>query len=67
LRRLREIEQFQDYLSDYEIVVYDRLSPDSHFSGNSFSDKELYLLYDVDTGHFNVITNIKGAMAKTYM
>jgi hypothetical protein len=34
------------------------------FSGNSFSNNKLYLLYDSDSGHYNVITNSKGAMAK---
>ena len=37
------------------------------FSGNSLSAKKLYLLYDQDTGHYNVITNLKGAMAKKYI
>jgi hypothetical protein len=62
---LEEFEQFQDYLSDYKIIVYDGLSPDRLiFSGNSLSDKKLYLLYDADSGHYNVISNIKPAMAK---
>ena len=44
---LEELEQFQDYLADYKIVVFDRLSPDRLiFSGNSHSAKKLYLLYD---------------------
>ena len=37
------------------------------FSGNSLSAKKLYLLYDRDSGHYNVITNLKGAMAKIYI
>ena len=65
---LEELQQFQDYLSDYKIIVYDGLSPDRLiFSGNSVSNKKLYLLYDADTGHYNVITNIKAAMAKNYI
>ena len=57
---LEELHQFQDYLSDYKIIVYDGLSPDRLiFSGNSVSNKKLYLLYDADTGNYNVITNIK--------
>jgi hypothetical protein len=28
---LEELQQFQDYLSDYKIMVYDGLSPDTHF------------------------------------
>jgi hypothetical protein len=68
VRGLEELEQFQDYLSDYKIIVYDGLSPDRLiFSGNSLSDKKLYLLYDADSDHYNVITNIKAAMAKKYI
>jgi hypothetical protein len=37
------------------------------FSGNSVSEKKLYLLYDSDSGHYNVITNIKAAMSKRYI
>ena len=65
---LNELEQFQNYLSDYKIIVYHGLSPDRViFSGNSISNQKLYLLYDVDTGHYNVITNLKAAMAKKYI
>ena len=40
-----ELEQFQEYLSDYKNVVFDGLNPDKvMFSGNSLSDKKLYLL-----------------------
>jgi hypothetical protein len=28
---LEELQQFQEYLSDYKIIVYDGLSPDTHF------------------------------------
>jgi len=65
---LEELHQFQVYLSVYIIVVFDVLSPDRLiFSGNSLSAKKLYLLYDTDNGHYNVITNIKAAMAKKYI
>ena len=48
----KELEQFQVYLSDYKIIVYDGLSPDRvMFSGNSVSSKKLYLLYDVKYKH----------------
>ena len=61
----KELEQFQNYLLDYKIIMYDGLSPDRVlFIGNSFSKKKLYLLYD--SGHYNVITNINAAMAKSY-
>ena len=65
---LEELQQFQDYLTDYKIVVFDGLSPDRLiFSGNSHWAKKLYLLYDSDNGHYNVITNIKAAMAKRHI
>ena len=45
-RGIEELQQFQEYLSDYKIIVYDGLSPDTvTFSGNSASSKKLYLLY----------------------
>jgi len=65
---LNEIEQFQNYLSDYKIIVYDGLNHGRViFSANSLSNKKLYLLYDTDSGHYNVITNLKAAMAKKYV
>ena len=64
----KELEQFQDYLSDYEIVVFNGLNPDRvMFSGNSLSAKKFYLLYNANTRHYSVITNIKAAMAKRYI
>jgi hypothetical protein len=30
-------------------------------------DKKLYLLYDSESGHYNIITNIKAAMSKRYV
>ena len=65
---VEELRQFQAYLSDYKIVVFDGLRPDRViFSGNSLSTKKLCLLYDADSGHYNVIANLKGAMAKKYI
>jgi hypothetical protein len=56
---LEELRQFQLYLSDYKMIVFDCLHPDRViFSGNSLSDKKLYLLYDRDSGHYDVITNL---------
>ena len=64
----KELQQFQEYLSDYKIIVFDGLNPDRvMFSGNSLSAKKLYLLYDRNNEHYNVITNLKGAMAKRYI
>jgi hypothetical protein len=65
---LEELQQFQEFLSGYKIIVYDGLSPGRLiFSGNSLSDRKLYLLYDSDSGHYNLITNIKAAMTKKYV
>ena len=48
--------------------MFDGLYPDRvMFSGNSRLAKELYLLYDRDSGHYYVITNLKAAMAKKYI
>jgi hypothetical protein len=63
---LEELQQFQQYISDYKIIVFDGLHPDRvMFSGNSLSDKTLYLLYDRDSGHYNVITNLKAQWLKS--
>jgi len=60
----KELEQFQNYLSDYKVNVYDGLSPDRVlFSGNSHTNKKLNLLHD--GGHCNVITNLKAPMEKS--
>jgi len=37
------------------------------FIGHFLLAKKLYLLYDQDSGYYNVITNLKGAMAKKYI
>ena len=50
------------------ILLFDGLYPDRvMFSGNSLSAKKLYLIYGWESEHYNVITNLKGAMAKTYI
>lgn len=63
-RGLEELQQFQEHLSRYKIIVFDGLNPDRLiFSGNTLSAKKLYLPYHSDSGHYNVIKNIKAAMA----
>jgi len=63
----KEHKQFQEYLSDYKIVVINGLNTDRlMFSGNSLSGRKFYFLYNADTKHYSVITNIKAAMAKAY-
>ena len=45
--------------------MFDGLNPDRvMYGGNSLSDKKLYLLYNADTRNYNVITNVKDAIAK---
>jgi hypothetical protein len=49
-------------------LLFDGLHPDRvMFSGISLSATKLYLLYDRDNGHYDVITNLTGAMAKRYI
>ena len=55
-----ELRQFQNYLSDYKIIVYYGLSPERvMFSGDSIPSKKLHLIYDSNLGHYNVITNLR--------
>ena len=64
----RELQQFQEHLSDYKMIVFDGLNPDRYmFSGNSISAKKLCLRYDRDLDHYSVITNLKEAMPKSYI
>ena len=64
----QEIRQFQEYISDNKITVFDGLNTDTAmFSGNSLSAKKLRLQYDRDYEHYNVTPNLKGAMAKKYI
>ena len=63
-----EIRPFQDHLCDYHIIVFHGLNPDRvMFSGNSRSANKLHLLCHRDNDHYNVITNLKGAMGKRYI
>jgi len=62
---LEEFRQFQEYHSYFKIIVFNGLSLDRvMFSRNSISDKKFYLLYDFESEHYNLITNIKAVMAK---
>jgi hypothetical protein len=61
---------FDSFSNTFRItkLLFDGLHPDRvMFSGNSRSNKKLYLLYDSESDHYNVITNLKGAMAKIYV
>ena len=62
---LQELAQIQECLSDYKIVVFSGLSSDKvMFGGNSLSSKKFYLLYNADTKHYSVTTNIKASITK---
>jgi hypothetical protein len=64
----QELRHFQEHLSDQKIIMFDVLNSDRDtFSGNSLSTKKYHLLYDGDNRHYDVITNLKGAMAKRYI
>ena len=64
---LEELQQFQEYLSDYNIFGFDGLNSDRvMFSEKSLSVKKWYLLYDVNSRHY-VISKFKAAMAKRYI
>ena len=55
----QELRQFQEHLLDYKIIVFDGFNPDRvMFSGSSLSAKKLYLPYDGDHEHYDVITNL---------
>ena len=65
---LKVLQLFQEYLSDYKIIVFEGLYPDRvMFSGNSPSAKKMYLLCDQDFRHYKVITKLKGAIAKNHL
>jgi hypothetical protein len=66
----RDLVDFRIFSSTFQTtkLLFPGLHPDMvMFSGNSLSEKKLYLLYDRDSGHYNIITNLKGAMAKKYI
>jgi len=49
------------------LFMKDWVAIDSIFNGSSFSIEKFYLLYNVDTRKYNVITNSKSPMANTYI
>jgi len=60
-------KNFDSFKSTYRTTnfVFDSLNTEwVVFSGNLLSTKKSHLLYDRDNRHYNVITNIKGVMAK---
>ena len=62
----RELEQIQNYLSVYKIIVCNGVSSYRViFSGYSLLNQKFYLLYD--TGILKVVTNLKAAMANWYI
>ena len=64
----QERRQFQEHNSHHKIIVFQGLNPHSiMFSRNSLSTKKLHLIYDWDHRHYDVMTNLKGAVAKNYL
>jgi len=63
-----EIQRFQDYYTEYKIVVYRALNCDDIiFEGHVTPEKRINLLYDEDKRHYHVIANLTGAMSKRYI
>ena len=63
-----ELDRFQEYFSEYKIVVYRGLNCDSiMFEGRVESPKRLNLLYDDVHKHYHVIASLTGAMARRYV
>jgi len=62
-----ELGQIQEHLSDKNSFICLIKARYIMFTGNSFSDKKLYFLYNADTRHYNVTTNIKAVMVERYM
>lgn len=64
---INELNQFQDYLRDYKIIVYSgRECENIIFEGRSDSPKRIYLYYNEVEKHYDVITNITGALCKMF-
>jgi hypothetical protein len=64
---LEELEQLQVYLWDYKIIVNVGLSPDKLILIEFPFRIKICSLYDADTGHYNVINNIKADICKRYL
>ena len=65
---LKELQQFSNNLPDYRIVVFNGLNEKSlMFENGRLGKKTIYLLYDDDNNHYNVIINIAGCFAKKYI
>jgi hypothetical protein len=65
---ITELEKFQEYFSDYKIVVYGGLNcEDIIFAGRVESERRLNFLYDDVNKHYHVIASLTSAMAKRYV
>jgi hypothetical protein len=63
-----ELVKFQKLFLGYKIIVYQGLAcEDIMFEGQVDSPKRINLLYDNVERQYHVITNITGAMEKTYV
>ena len=62
---LQELQKFSDHFQNYRIVVYSGLnSNDIMYDSGLVGKQTIYLLYDAEHKHYNVITNITGCFWK---
>ena len=61
------LQQFQEHLSDYKIIVFDCLNPIALYLVEIPFRLRNYLLYDRDLEHYSVIIYLNGAMAQRYI
>jgi hypothetical protein len=63
-----ELERLQDHFKEYRIIEFAGLNCNEiYFDGQVNSEKRINLLYDDAEHHYNVITNVKGVMARRYV
>ena len=63
-----KLQRFQDYFTEYKIVVYGGLQcADIIFEGKVTSEMRVNLLLDDVTRHYHVIANLTGSMCKQYI
>jgi hypothetical protein len=66
--RIPELTMFQEHLSQYRNVVYSGLECDSiMFDGQVNAGTRINVPYNDVNRHYNVITNLTGAMAQRYV
>jgi hypothetical protein len=65
---LPELARFQEYFSEYRIVVYEGFSCNKiMYDGQTDSQRRINLIYDDVTRHYHVINSRTGAMMRDYI